>query len=197
MQMKYLEIGANKLKGPDWAFIDTQNLPGAIVHDMRQPLHFIQDNSIEGIYTEHFIEHLDKNEGINALKEALRILKPGSRIRIVWPNGEVLDRLRSDEDLSNDEFVLSYGKLISTLDWNTPNRIFDRLQDKCADSLSYQRGEHKYLWHIQELIECLQSIGFAEVYQEKYLYSSYEPFNAIDTNDRVRELHSAVIEAIK
>jgi SAM-dependent methyltransferase len=195
--MKYLEIGANKLKGPEWAYIDTQDLPGAIVHDMRYPLHFIQDNTIEGIYTEHFIEHLDKADGINALKEALRILKPGSTIRIVWPNGEVVSRLRSNEDLSNDEFVLVYGELISTLDWNTPNKTFDRLQDKCADSLSYQRGEHKYLWCIDELIECLQSIGFTKVFQEEYMRSTYEPFNAIDTNCRIRELHSAVIEAIK
>ena len=195
--MKFLEIGANHLKGPDWAFIDTQNIPGAIVHDMREPLDFIQDNTYDGIYTEHFIEHLTKDKGANALKEFYRILKPGSTIRIVWPNIEVVNRLNSSEDLSNDPLVKIYGEFIQDLNWNTPGKTFTRLQDKCADAILYQAAEHKYLWGIDEMINELTNIGFSSVFQEKYGCSSFEPFNKLDTPSRLRFLHSGVVEAIK
>ena len=47
------------------------------------------------------------------------------------------------------------------------------------------------------MIETLESIGFTNVREKKYLDSSVPDFKGIDTPGKIRALHSAVIEAKK
>jgi predicted SAM-dependent methyltransferase len=52
--------------------------------DITAPLKF-NDNSVNAIFTEHVIEHVNLCQGIFFLKEAFRILKPGGILRTVAP----------------------------------------------------------------------------------------------------------------
>ena len=63
--------------------------PGTIRHDVRRGLPF-KDNTVDWIYTCHFLEHVKKREAANILSECYRVLKPGGSIRIVVPDLEVL-----------------------------------------------------------------------------------------------------------
>jgi predicted SAM-dependent methyltransferase len=42
------------------------------------------------VFSEHMIEHVSYAEGLLMLRECLRVLKPGGRIRIATPSLEVL-----------------------------------------------------------------------------------------------------------
>ena len=57
--------------------------------DARQPLKF-PDNSVDVIFSSHFLEHLTKAECDRFLKECYRIMRPGAYIRIVVPDAEKL-----------------------------------------------------------------------------------------------------------
>ena len=65
--------------------IDIVNLPGVdIVCDLNIGLGFIPDNSVDEIYSSHFLEHL--NDPGNMLCEVMRILKPGGKKEFKVPH---------------------------------------------------------------------------------------------------------------
>jgi predicted SAM-dependent methyltransferase len=53
--------------------------------DLRYPL-LIDDNSVDGIFTEHTLEHLTYEQDRRLLDECFRIMKSGARIRVVLPD---------------------------------------------------------------------------------------------------------------
>jgi len=71
-------------------------------------------DTVDEIYCGHMLEHLTWDEGQNALKHWLSILKPGGVIRIVVPNFDVLARNYFDNPTPmemkklNDYFIFSY-----------------------------------------------------------------------------------------
>lgn len=207
--MKFLEIAGNRKRNDSWDVIRDIRVRGGIVHDMTKlPIPGIEDNTYDGTYSEHFIEHLHKQDGVNFLKEMLRVLKPGGVIRIVWPSMSLIDRLNSDINLEQDPFVKMYNQYI--IDRENPfNHSFYRSlisiddvsklskQKKAALRLLYQEGEHKHLWYEQELVDVLHEIGFKDASVEPYRQSRLHYFNNLDSSDPMRTLHSSVVEATK
>ena len=90
---RYLEIAAKGKRGLNWDAVRDVPVDGCMVYDLTNlPMEGVSDNSYDGIYSEHFIEHLYKYQGINFFIEALRILKPGGTIRTVWPPYEFVEK---------------------------------------------------------------------------------------------------------
>ena len=54
-------------------------------HDLAHSLPFA-DASMDVVYSSHFVEHLFRDEAVVLMSEALRVLKPGGRIRIAVPD---------------------------------------------------------------------------------------------------------------
>jgi len=50
--------------------------------DVRKGLSY-SDQTVDGVYSEQFFEHLTQAEGFSFLRECRRVLKPGGRVRIV------------------------------------------------------------------------------------------------------------------
>ena len=66
---KYLEVAGKADRGLNWDSVRDEPYPGVMVYDMRNlPMKGVVDNTYDGIYSEHFIEHLTKDEGINFFK---------------------------------------------------------------------------------------------------------------------------------
>ena len=105
----YLEIAAEKPRGLNWSVINLAEHDGVQKGDLTNlPTNFL-DEEFDGIYSEHFIEHLYKYQGINLFNEAWRIMKPGGTIRTVWPAWEIIEWLVNPHiDLSNNQFVDFY-----------------------------------------------------------------------------------------
>jgi predicted SAM-dependent methyltransferase len=199
--MRFLEIAPYKKRGLNWDGIrDTKEFGGTdFVWDMRKlPMEFIDDDTYNGVYSEHFIEHIERDEGINFFKEMLRIMKPGGVVRTVWPSMDFVNFLRSDQDLSNHPFVKEYHRVyVQHHGFCPPGNEQKSKQEQCALGLLWQKGEHKYLWGKQEMIDTLTELGYENVREYEYQRSSFAPFKNIDHPNQLRALHSTVVEATK
>lgn len=75
-------------------------------HDCRKRLPFNSD-SVDYIYTSHFLEHLKKFEAERLLEECFRILKKNGVLRVVVPDLELILKRYLERD--KDFFVNSLG----------------------------------------------------------------------------------------
>tara|TARA_R110001632_G_C11338856_1_gene417193 strand:- start:961 stop:1560 length:600 start_codon:yes stop_codon:yes gene_type:complete len=195
--MRFLEIAGSKQRGLNWDAVRDVKMPGVMVYDMTDlPMKGVDDQTYSGVYNEHFIEHLTKDEGINFLKEMLRVMKPLGTIRTVWPPMEFVKWLRQEEDLSNHEWVQHYYNIYVKKHNFAPKETENmRIQDQCAEGILWQNGEHKHIWSKKELVDTMKEIGYINVKEKKYQESGLPEFQNIDTVGQVRAFHSAVIEA--
>lgn len=198
----YLELGANRKRGLNWDAVNIASNYGdkdIMLQDLTElPIRGVPGNYYDGVYSEHFIEHFYHYQGVNLFKEAYRVLKPGGVIRTVWPSYDFVEYLTSDEDLSNDPFVKHYYLRYCVQEkFQAKGHERKRPQEQVALGLLYQKGEHLYLWRIEEMKETLTALGFTQVKQALYGKSSEPGFNGIDTPGEIRKMHSAVIEARK
>ncbi len=201
---RYLEIAAENPRGLNWTVMNLADnfKPHSGVSDgdaTNIPMPY-NDNEFDGIYSEHFIEHLYKYQGINFFVDCLRMLKPGGTIRTVWPPYEFVEKLVSGEQLNEQEkaFVEHYYNFYVVKEkFSPPNNGHRSKREQCALGLLHQKGQHLYIWSIIEMIETLKSLGFVSVKQKPYMQSGVMDFNNIDTPGQVRALHSAVVEAEK
>jgi SAM-dependent methyltransferase len=200
---RYLEIAAGIKRGLNWDAVRDVADPtkGVEKYDMRDlPMKGVVDNTYDGVYSEHFIEHLTKPEGVAFLMEMKRVLKPGGTIRTVWPPREFADKLLSDEPLTPDEefFCAAYHKFYVVQHGFCPKEYLNEsIRVQCARGLLWQNGEHLYVWGKEELIETLKDLGFIMTRSHKYQESRVADFKNIDTDGKIRMLHSAVVEAQK
>ena len=200
---RYLEIAAGAKRGLNWdAYRDVANPEkGVMKYDMRNlPMRGVWPNTYDGAYSEHFIEHLTADEGIAFLKEMLRVLKPGGTLRTVWPPHEFIDKLLSNEKLTQEEeyFCAHYHNFYVVRHGFCPKQYLNEsVRVQCAYGLKYQNDEHKYVWYESELLETMKELGFIMVRKHKYQESRVADFRGIDTPGQIRALHSSVIEAQK
>lgn len=197
---QFLEIAADRPRGLNWTVVNLQKRDGVDNLDLTNLPTPYSDNQFDGIYSEHFIEHMHKYQGINFFKEAKRILKPFGTIRTVWPPYEFVEKLVSGDELTADEkeFVEHYHAFyVVKHKFAAPGNSHRSKREQCALGLLHQHGEHLYIWGIQEMVDTLKEIGFKSVKVCEYQKSTVPDFNGIDTPGKIRALHSAVIEAKK
>ncbi len=195
----YLEIAAEKPRGLNWSVVNLADHDGVESQDLTDlPTTFL-DEEFNGIYSEHFIEHLYRYQGINFFKEAYRIMKPGGTIRTVWPSQEIVEWLVDPRiDLSDNEFVKFYfDKYVIKERFSPPGNEHRRKQEQVALGLLHQKGQHLYVWGETEMMGVLEHLGFTNVKKCDYLHSTVPEFNGIDTPSKVRAWHSSVVEASK
>jgi hypothetical protein len=135
-----------------------------------------EDNSIDYIYNEDFIEHFDQATGMLILVECHRTLKQNGALRISTPN-------------------LAY--------WLTPEKMKER--NGSCDSYSgflalvkthWRQWGHKLLYTPQLLKEALTFTGFREIVMCNYSESNIEAFKNIDS--RIDQKDSNIyLEAVK
>ena len=199
--MRFLEIAASRKRGLNWDAVRDVADPanGVEKYDLTKlPMRGVQDETYNGVYSEHFIEHLTKEEGINFFKEMFRIMKPGGVIRSIWPPMEFVEWLRQDEDLDKHPWVQHYYRFYIVKHKFAPKGTeFMRMQDQCAEGIMWQNGEHKHIWRKKELVDSLKDLGYNNVREYKYQQSGLQAFANIDTPGDIRAFHSAVIEASK
>lgn len=204
--MRFLEIAGNFKRSSEWDVIRDMRVRGGIVHDMTNlPIPGIEDSTYDGVHSEHFIEHLTKDQGIEFLKEMHRVMKPGGVIRTIWPSMDFVDQLKNDPSMETHSFVMMYNEYIIDREnpfrhpyySSIPNISSMSKREKAALRLLHQEGEHKHLWYKQELIDTLIELGFKDAREHPYRQSRFHQFNGIDNKDPMRTLHSTVVEAKK
>ncbi len=197
---KFLEIAAENPRGLTWEVMNLATHSGVEKGDATNlPLPY-SDNEFFGVYSEHFIEHIYKYQGINFFKDVMRILKPGGVVRTVWPPYEFVNLLVSGEELTPDQqmFVEHYYNFYIVKEkFSPPGNSHRSKREQCALGLLYQKGQHLYVWSKIEMMNMLKDLGYTNVKLMNYQDSSVADFKNIDTPGQIRALHSAVVEASK
>jgi len=85
MELTKLHLGCGPHIFPGWKNYDLEPGPGGIKCDLSRALP-IDSASVDFIFSEHFIEHLSRDQGAAFLRECYRVLKPGGVIRISTPD---------------------------------------------------------------------------------------------------------------
>jgi len=142
-----LNVGCGNAKLPGWVNIDIE--PGAeLVVDIRKGLPF-DDDSVDFIYNEHFLEHVTFEEGEKVLREFRRCLKKGGVLRIAMP------------DL--DYIIQKYNTDWKNQDWlSWPEYEFVKTRGQMLN-ISFRWWGHKYLYNEEDLKNQLIKAGFLKI----------------------------------
>lgn len=85
-----IDIGCGNTPQVGHIGIDVRDLGQDIIWDVREGLPFA-DNSITGIYTSHFVEHLTEPEIHALFAELLRVCAPGAVMQLKCPHASTIE----------------------------------------------------------------------------------------------------------
>jgi SAM-dependent methyltransferase len=150
-------FGGHWSNNPCWLILTEEE------QDITRPLSF-PDDSVDFIFTEHVLEHVDIPGAISFMREALRILRPGGIMRIVCP---VLDTMLAARLAGEKGKTYVANALVP----------YFRPEDESLRSIglagvsespeifllnSLFRGhQHRFIWTFELLTRALKAVGFA------------------------------------
>jgi predicted SAM-dependent methyltransferase len=136
-------------------------------------------NSMEGIFTEHCLEHITFEKCLETLKEFHRLLKPGGNIRIVVPDAELYFDLYQARK-TNKSVTLPYIKTEETPVISI-NRIF-------------RDHGHLFIYDFETMAQLMKEAGFRDVKKESY---GTGRDNRLLIDQAYRAVESLYVEATK
>lgn len=162
-------------------FLNVDIAGGDLVCDLRHGIfpYVAKENSVDYIYTSHFLEHIFDSEATKIIKDSAIVLKPGGTLRICVPDFRKLADAYLKKDSSffsmlpvgNSDFLLSY-------------------LEYCAYQYSGTNNDHKALYDFDKLKKMLIDAGFVNIHE-----CEFDPKIDVDTEDRRR--YSVYVEAQK
>jgi predicted SAM-dependent methyltransferase len=113
----------------------------------------LRSGTLEGIYTEHCLEHISFEKCLVNLKESYRLLKPNGTIRIIVPDAELYFDLYQARK-KDPSVKLPYSENEETAVISI-NRIF-------------RSHEHLFIYDFETMALLLQKAGFRNITKESY-----------------------------
>ena len=152
LRIQQLPIIGNLVKGRMHVTFPKDVLLG----DILKGLPGISDNSCDGIYCSHVLEHLSYEDCMLAVHNTFRMLRPGGIFRCVVPDLESAAR-EYVEDLANQDITANTKFLEKTmLGKKQRQRGFKGL---LLNTLG--NSEHLYMWDHLSLTSILKLVGFS------------------------------------
>lgn len=182
----HLGCGTRVIDG--WLNVDLLPHTSSIVgFNLRTGMPFLENESIDLIYHEHFFEHLDRRSARRLLADCRRVMKPGAWMRISMPD---LDRMvrrylsgwADDEGEFREYRHALYGDQLL----DTPGEMLN---------LSMRGFEHEFVYGEKDIVRMLELNGFRNVRRMEHGVSSIEAFAGIETRSRLKE--PLIVEAQK
>jgi len=188
--IRYLNVGCGRNAHPDFINIDYLWHPQVdLCWDITRKLPF-EDRSIEGIFTEHCLEHFPLSVGFEILKDMRRILKPGGTLRIAVPDAEIYLRTYLAQ-LSGDKNVVFpfqerglFNGLSSPI--LSVNRVFYQDRESASGP--------QFMYDFELLAKLLKEAGFKSA-ARSFFREGRDVQLLIDSEDRRSE--SLYVEANK
>ena len=87
------------------------------------PLYDLADFSVDGIFTSHFLEHIDRASAERLLKDCYRVLKVGGWIKIIVPDMKYIVKVYTENGLTFRLYELLYGQQKHAFDYHM--NVFD------------------------------------------------------------------------
>jgi len=118
-----------------------------IQHDVTKGL-LGDDNSVDIIMSNHFIEHIDRAEGKKFFKECYRVLKPKGVIRLSTPDTKLITREYLEGRIWEYKYI---------------NTGVEQADDEAEAYYNLLLAGHKTIFDEQSLTKLLEKIGFKEI----------------------------------
>lgn len=178
-----LNVGCGTDYKRDWINIDNnsdENIHKLDLNwDLRNPLPF-DEESVDYIFNEHFIEHLTVEEGQRAIKDFMRVLKKGGVLRIATPDLEVTVDKYLDIPIDKDPALKKFG--------------LDFIQTRAERiNIGFRWWGHKWIYDWEELERRLREAGCTKIKRVKLRKSKYKELSNLET----REESTLVAEVTK
>ena len=157
--------------------------------DLRFPFK-IESYSIDGIFTEHTLEHLSHHEVENALSECYRILKAKGKIRIIVPDLSIFIK----KYCSNDDMWFQTWQDV-VLEDPSRHHMKKYFTKMFAINFTASCNFHKSCWDFESLENALSIHGFKNIKKCEYNIGTQELL--IDSDSEDRKLVSIYVEAEK
>ena len=162
-----VQVGSGLVHRPGW--LNTDIGPAARFWlDMGARLPFLA-GSVQYLFSEHVIEHVDPAVVARFLREAHRVLAPGGVIRTLTPDPEGLAR----------EYVARSDAARALLERGAAVGYRSRYPIDVLNTVFYENG-HCHLWDEESLIAELHAAGFQRVTRQQYGVSSHPELAAMD-----------------
>jgi len=169
--LRKLQLGAGINCLPDWlnseAFVPSSfklsitTDKNYIYLDVCQPFP-MEDNSVDYIFHEHVIEHLNYHQGHFMLKECFRVLKPGGRVRIATPDlqffvGLYGSGINAEQRLFLKEYVRFNSKV-----WSHDLNHVRNNEAVFVLNHNFRAWGHQFIYDYATLADALEITGFVE-----------------------------------
>jgi predicted SAM-dependent methyltransferase len=193
--VKKLQIGAGDVNLPDWLNTDIEVHAGQVYLDAAAHYPFA-DNTFHYVFAEQLIEHLTFDQGQVFLKESLRVLEPGGRIRLATPN------LLSIIHLFDPKKTPMQQKL---MDFQVTQNHLSRIPDEETANLNLfvRAWGHQFLYDPKSLHAALTAAGFKDLKDVKLDKSDDPQLKDLETHWKmvggaeIDEATSQYVEATK
>ncbi|MBI1770255.1 MAG: methyltransferase domain-containing protein [Bacteroidetes bacterium] len=160
--------------------------------DLRYPL-LIDDNSLDGIFCEHTLEHLTYKNVDQLLAECYRILKPGGTMRIIVPD---VSLFVENYAKNNKEWFDRWEYLMFTSSTDSERSKRKLVSKMSAISFVTQEYLHVACWDYETMHHYLVKNKFREIKKSAYR-QSVDPMLNIDLDDAERRYVSLHMDAVK
>lgn len=148
-----------------------------------------KENSCDGIYCSHTLEHLSLEDFRKALGNTHKILKPGGTFKCIVPDLEIMAR-EYLENLKNGETDASIKFVDSTL-----FGVHKRNKGLKAIINSIGNSNHLWMWDHSSLTKELEDAGFKNIKKSGFNESQDEMFKKVEDEDRF--VKAVAIECVK
>lgn len=162
-----LHMGCGPIHHPGYLNCDLEG--GEFRVDATKPLP-VPDDSLDYVYSEHFIEHLMFDQVLFFMKESFRALKKGGIFRCLIPDFSLLlsiadnqpelamkIRQRTVEGLFPEDGACIISARVSP----EQAALWDHRDDICNNFM--RDWGHKYLWSAHHLAMAVEYVGFSNV----------------------------------
>lgn len=151
----------------------------------------IKENSCNGLYCSHVLEHLALEDFRKALKNSFKILKTGGIFRCIVPDLEAYTR-EYLENLDKGNHSASLTFIYDKALLGIPSRPKSM---KAKISAMFGNSHHLWMWDKYSLAEELKNVGFTNIRNCKYNDSADPMFQHVESEDRF--IQAVAIECTK
>jgi predicted SAM-dependent methyltransferase len=176
--MLKLNLGCGEVHLEGWVNIDVESEKADLKHDLRKPIP-CGDNTVDFIYSEHFIEHLTAREGVELLRECRRVLRPGGVVRVATPS---LDYL-----LFRYFFFWKWRRWYKKYGYTWIKTRAEMI------NICFRDWGHQYLYNREELERRMREAGFTKMSRQRSNRSSYADLKNLETRKESR----LIVEGVK
>ena len=137
--------------------------------DLRNPLPF-PDGSVDFIFNEHFMEHLTPEEGVQANRDFMRVLKEGGVLRIAMPDLEEVIAVYQNKNWRKHTVLENHGL------------GFVKTRAELMN-MGFRWWGHMWLYDWEEMQRRLKEAGCVNIKRVKHSTSDHKDLNGLETRE--------------